>query len=47
MRLFKGVLPVEMPGCVAFGVRLFSERCALEQVGIITDGACELAKGAG
>ena len=37
---------VEMLGCVAFGVRLFSECCALEQVGIITGGACELAKGA-
>ena len=35
---------VEMLGCVAFGVRLFSECCALEKVGIITEGACELAK---
>ena len=34
---------VEMPGCVELGVRLFSECCALERVGIITDGACHLA----
>ena len=37
---------VEMPGCVALGVRLFSECCALEKVGIITEGTCKLAKGA-
>ena len=37
---------VEMPGCVAFGVRLFSECCALEKVGIIKEGTSELAKGA-
>ena len=37
---------VEMPGCVAFGVRLFSECCALEKVGILTEGACKLAEGA-
>ena len=37
---------VEMPGCVELGVRLFSECCALERVGIITDGACHLAVGA-
>ena len=35
-----------MPGCVELGVRLFSECCALERVGIITDGACHLAVGA-
>ena len=37
---------VEMPGCVELGVRLFSECCALERVGNITDGACHLAVGA-
>ena len=37
---------VEMPGCVAFGVRLFSECCALEKVGIIKESTSELAKGA-
>ena len=35
-----------MPGCVAFGVRLFSECCALEQVGIIKEGTSVLAEGA-
>ena len=35
-----------MPGCVELGVRLFSECCALEQIGIITDGECRLAIGA-
>ena len=29
---------VEMPGCVVFGVRLFSECCALEQIGILEEG---------
>ena len=37
---------VEMPGCVELGVRLFSECCALEKVGVITEGACRLAIGA-
>ena len=40
------LMTVEMPGCVELGVRLFSECCALEQVGTITDGACHLAIGA-
>ena len=35
-----------MPGCVFFGVRLFSECCALEKVGIITENSCRLANGA-
>ena len=35
-----------MPGCVFFGVRLFSECCALEKVGIITEKPCRLANGA-
>ena len=35
-----------MLGCVELGVRLFSECCALEQVGTIMDGACHLAIGA-
>ena len=34
-----------MPGCVFFGVRLFSECCALEKVEIITK-PCRLANGA-
>ena len=38
------LIMVEMPGCVAFGVRLFSECCALEKVGIIKEGTSELAK---
>ena len=29
---------VEMPGCVKLGVRLFSECCALERVGVIFEG---------
>ena len=29
---------VEMPGCVDLGVRLFSECCALEKVGVTTKG---------
>ena len=33
-------------GCVFFGVRLFSECCALEKVGIITEKPCRLANGA-
>ena len=37
---------VEMPGCVELGVRVFSECCALERVGNITDGICHLAIGA-
>ena len=37
---------VEMPGCVAFGVRLFSECYALEKIGILTEGARKLAEGA-
>ena len=37
---------VEMPGCVELRVRLFSECCALEKVGIIIEGACRLAIGA-
>ena len=36
----------EMPGCVFFGVRHFSECCALEKVGIITEQPCRLANGA-
>ena len=36
----------EMPGCVFFGVRLFSEYRALEKVGIITEKPCRLANGA-
>ena len=36
----------EMPGCVEFGVRVFSECCALESVGNIVDGGCHLAVGA-
>ena len=36
-------MTVEMP---ELGVRLFSECCALEQVGTIMDGACHLAIGA-
>ena len=40
------LMTVEMPGCVELGVRLFSECCALEQVGTITNGACHLAIGA-
>ena len=36
----------EMPGCVEFGVRVFSECCALESVGNIVDGGCHLAIGA-
>ena len=40
------LVTVEMPGCVELGVRLFSERCALEKIGTITDGACRLAIGA-
>ena len=35
-----------MPGCVFFGVRLFSACCALEKVGIITENTCRLANGA-
>ena len=37
---------VEMPGCVEIGVRSFSECCALERVGILTDGTCHPAVGA-
>ena len=37
---------VEMPGCVVLGVRLFSECCALEKVGIINGDTSELAEGA-
>ena len=37
---------VEMPGCVELGVRAFSECCALERVGNITDGGSYLAVGA-
>ena len=40
------LVKVEMPGCVGLGVRLFSECCALEKVGIITEGARRLAIGA-
>ena len=36
----------EMPGCVEFGVRVFSECCALESVGNIVDGGSHLAIGA-
>ena len=36
----------EMPGCVFFGVKLFSECCALEKVGINTENPCRLASGA-
>ena len=36
----------EVPGCVFFGVRLFSECCALEKGGIITENPCRLANGA-
>ena len=36
----------EMPGCIFYGVRLFSECCALEKVGIITETPCRLANGA-
>ena len=36
---------VEMPGCVELGVRVFSERCALERVGNIIDGGSYLAIG--
>ena len=32
----------EMPGCVEFGVRAFSECCALESVGNIVDGGSHL-----
>ena len=35
-----------MPGCVEFGVRVFSECCALESVGNIVDGGSHLAIGA-
>ena len=35
-----------MPGCVEFGVRAFSECCALESVGNIVDGGSHLAIGA-
>ena len=37
---------VEMCGCVAFGVRLFSECCALAKVGIIKADTSEIAEGA-
>ena len=37
---------VEMPGCVELGVRVFSECCALENVGNITEGGSYLAIGA-
>ena len=37
---------VEMPGCVVLGIRLFSECCALEKVGIIKGDTSELAEGA-
>ena len=40
------LIMVEMPGCVAFGVRLFSECCALEKVGIVNEGTSDSAKGA-
>ena len=36
----------EMPGCVEFGVRVFSECCAKESVGNIVDRGCHLAIGA-
>ena len=36
----------EMPGCVFFGVRPFSECCALEKVGVIIEKPCRLANGA-
>ena len=36
----------EMPGCVEFGFRVFSECCALERVGNIVDGGSHLAIGA-
>ena len=37
---------VEMPRCVDLGVRLFSECCALEKVGVTAEGVCRLAIGA-
>ena len=40
------LIMVEMPGCVAYGVRLFSKCCALEKVCVINEGTSELAKGA-
>ena len=36
----------EMPGCVEFGVRVFSECCALESVRNIVDGGSHPAIGA-
>ena len=37
---------VVMPGCLFLGARLFAECCALEQVGVLTEHSCRLARGA-
>ena len=37
---------VATPGCVSLGARLFAERRALEQVGVLTENFCRLARGA-
>ena len=35
---------VAMPGRVSLGARLFAECCALEQVGVLTENSCRLAR---